>query len=76
MVCTDGNPGMATAGMGDELTGITAALLAQGMPAFQAAVYAVCLHANAADKVAAEYGQRGILASDLFETLRRLVNWA
>jgi NAD(P)H-hydrate epimerase len=76
IVCTDGNPGMATGGMGDVLTGITAALLAQGIPAFQAAVYAVCLHANAADKVAAESGQRGMLATDLFEPLRKLVNWA
>lgn len=76
IVCSDGNPGMATGGMGDVLTGITAALLAQGIPAFQAAVYAVCLHANAADKVAAEYGQRGMLATDLFEPLRTLVNWA
>jgi NAD(P)H-hydrate epimerase len=74
-VCTDGNPGMASGGMGDVLTGIVAALLAQGLPALQAAVYAVCLHGAAADKLAAKYGQRGMLATDLFETLRTLVNW-
>ncbi|WP_339899347.1 NAD(P)H-hydrate dehydratase [Paraglaciecola polaris] len=73
-ICTDGNPGMATAGMGDTLTGIIAALLAQGMHATQAALYGVCLHASAADKVAQQYGQRGMLASDLFEPLRVLVN--
>jgi NAD(P)H-hydrate epimerase len=74
-VCTDGNPGMASGGMGDVLTGIVAALLAQRMPALQAAVYGVCLHSAAADKLAAQYGQRGMLATDLFETLRSLVNW-
>lgn len=73
-ICTDGNPGMATAGMGDTLTGIIAGLLAQKMTATQAALYGVCLHANAADNVAHQYGQRGMLASDLFEPLRVLVN--
>ena len=74
-VCTDGNPGMASGGMGDVLTGIVAALLAQGLPALQGAVYAVCLHAAAADKLAAHSGQRGMLATDLFEIVRALVNW-
>lgn len=74
-VCSDGNPGMASGGMGDVLTGIIAALLAQGLPALQATVYGVCLHGAAADKLAAQYGQRGMLATDLFETLRTLVNW-
>ncbi|MEM5499039.1 NAD(P)H-hydrate dehydratase [Paraglaciecola mesophila] len=73
-ICTDGNPGMATAGMGDTLTGIIAGLLAQKMTATEAALYGVCLHANAADNVAHQYGQRGMLASDLFEPLRVLVN--
>lgn len=73
-ICTDGNPGMATAGMGDTLTGIIAALLAQGMSATDAALYGVCLHGAAADIIAQQYGQRGMLASDLFEPLRVLVN--
>ena len=68
-----GNPGMASGGMGDVLTGVIAALLAQGMDGFHAAVAGALLHAAAGDLAAA--GQpRGLLASDLFPTLRRLVN--
>lgn len=73
-ICQDGNPGMATGGMGDVLTGIIAALLGQGMSATQAALYGVCLHGAAADRVASQYGQRGMLATDLFTPLRELVN--
>lgn len=79
-LCTDGNPGMASAGMGDVLTGIVAALIAQarGRARPEAAVAdlvepaacaAVCLHAAAGDH-AARNGQRGLLASDLIEALR------
>lgn len=73
-ICQDGNPGMATGGMGDVLTGIIAALLCQGMSATQAALYGVSLHSAAADKVASQYGQRGMLATDLFDPLRVLIN--
>jgi hydroxyethylthiazole kinase-like uncharacterized protein yjeF len=73
-ICQDGNPGMATGGMGDVLTGIIAALLCQGMNATQAALYGVCLHGAAADKVASQCGQRGMLATDLFDPLRVLIN--
>ena len=72
-VCTCGNPGMASGGMGDVLTGIIAGLLAQGYAAAEAAELGVCLHAAAADQ-AASRGMRGMLASDLFEPLRQLVN--
>ncbi len=72
-LCSDGNPGMASAGMGDTLTGIIAALLAQGqrmgLAPEQAASAAVCLHAAAGDQ-AALHGQRGLLASDLIAALR------
>jgi len=72
-LCSDGNPGMASAGMGDTLTGIIAALLAQGRRAGldpeQAAATAVCLHAAAGDS-AARGGRRGLLASDLIGALR------
>lgn len=72
-LCSDGNPGMASAGMGDTLTGIIAALMAQGRAAGfgleQAAVAGVCLHAAAGD-LAARHGQRGLLASDLITALR------
>ncbi|NID15637.1 NAD(P)H-hydrate dehydratase [Luteibacter yeojuensis] len=72
-VCPWGNPGMASGGMGDTLTGIVAGLLGQGCDPYRAACLGVGLHARAAD-VAARAGQRGLLAGDLLEPLRRLVN--
>ena len=72
-VCPWGNPGMASAGMGDLLTGIVAALLAQGCTPWQAAGIGVGLHARAGD-CAARQGERGLLASDLLTPLRRLAN--
>ncbi|RLT09646.1 MAG: NAD(P)H-hydrate dehydratase [Planctomycetota bacterium] len=60
-----GNPGMATGGSGDVLTGLIAALLAQGMPAFQAAQVGAHLHGLAGDLAAAELSQPGLIASDL-----------
>jgi NAD(P)H-hydrate epimerase len=68
-----GNPGMAVGGMGDVLTGTIAALLAQGLPAFEAAGAGALLHAAAGD-AAADNGQRGLLPSDLMAWLRRLAN--
>ena len=72
-VCRDGNPGMATGGMGDVLTGVVGALMAQGLSAELAARAGVCLHARAGD-VAACGGERGTLASDLMTPLRAQVN--
>ncbi len=72
-VCNQGNPGMASGGMGDVLSGVIAAMLAQGLSLFNAASAGVYLHATAAD-LAAENGERGLLASDLFSHLRTLVN--
>lgn len=72
-VCPWGNPGMATGGMGDVLSGVIAALLAQHLPAWDAAHLGVALHARAGDLAAAD-APRGLLASDLFEPLRRLAN--
>ncbi len=72
-VCSEGNPGMATGGMGDLLTGIIAALMAQGFGPEEAATLGVCLHAAAADRAAAR-GERGMLASDLLPHLRTLLN--
>jgi NAD(P)H-hydrate epimerase len=72
-VCTAGNPGMAAAGMGDVLTGIIAALLAQRLAPEMAAICGVLVHAMAGDAAAAG-GQRGMLASDLLTELRHCVN--
>ena len=69
-----GNPGMASGGMGDVLTGAIAALRAQGLEAFHAACAGALLHSAAADAAAREGGERGMLASDLFPFLRRLSN--
>ena len=73
-VCPRGNPGMASAGMGDTLTGVIAALMAQGLSPFDAACTGVHLHAWAGDLAAAAGGERGLLAGDLFPFLRRLCN--
>jgi NAD(P)H-hydrate epimerase len=72
-VCEGGNPGMGSGGMGDVLTGIIAALAAQGLPLALAARAGVCVHAAAADRAAAD-GERGLLAGDLMQPLRTLVN--
>lgn len=73
VVCTAGNPGMASGGMGDVLTGVIAGLVAQGLNNDTAACLGVCLHAEAAD-LAARNGERGMLASDLMQQIRTLVN--
>ena len=72
-LCEVGNPGMASGGMGDVLTGIIAALLAQGLSLVDAACAGVYIHAKAGDR-AAQDGERGLLASDLMPYLRPLVN--
>jgi len=72
-VCSWGNPGMASGGMGDVLTGVIAGLLAQGLDSWPAARAGVALHAQAGDR-AARAGAAGMLASDLFEPLRELRN--
>lgn len=73
-MCEAGNPGMATAGMGDVLSGVLGGLLAQGLSLHEAAQYGVLLHAMAGDLAAKEGGERGMLALDLMPYLRRLVN--
>ena len=70
-VCASGNPGMATAGMGDVLTGVIASLVGQGLDIGCAALAGVCLHAAAGDR-ACEQGMHGMMASDLLPHLRML----
>lgn len=72
-VCDRGNPGMATAGSGDVLTGVIAALLAGGAPPALAAPAGVWLHATAGDR-AARAGERGVIAGDLIAELKDVVN--
>lgn len=73
LVCDLGNPGMATAGMGDLLSGVIGGLIAQGIPMAQAAALGVGMHARAGD-LAAKMGERGMIATDLLPYLRQLAN--
>ncbi len=69
-----GNAGMASGGMGDVLSGIIGALLGQKLALYDAACAGCVVHGAAADRLADQYGTRGMLATDLFDTLRRVVN--
>jgi ADP-dependent NAD(P)H-hydrate dehydratase / NAD(P)H-hydrate epimerase len=72
-LCDRGNPGMASGGMGDVLTGIIAGIAAQLGDLERAAAAGVLVHALAADDAAAR-GERGLIASDLFAALRPWLN--
>ena len=67
-----GNPGLARGGSGDVLAGMTAALLACRLPAFEAASCAVYLHGAAADRAAALCGEYGMLPHDILPQLGRM----
>jgi NAD(P)H-hydrate epimerase len=64
-----GNPGLATAGSGDVLTGVTAALVAKGLDPLAAAAAGALIHGTAADMAAGETGMDNLIASDLLEFL-------
>lgn len=70
---TSGSASMASAGMGDCLSGIIAALIAQGMTDFEAVQLAVNIHGRAAE-LAEHEGKRGLLVTDLFPFIRKLVD--
>ena len=75
-ICAHGNPGMASAGMGDVLSGIVGGLLAQvspGQDVFAGLAAGVALHSAAGDEAAQKVGQRSLIASDLLSVLPRLV---
>lgn len=72
-LCSAGNPGMASGGMGDVLTGTIAGLLAQGLSLDDAAQCGVYIHALAGDRAAKE-GVRGLLATDLMPHIRFYAN--
>ena len=69
-ISTTGNPGMATGGMGDVLTGVIAGLVAQGLSLKEATQQGAYHHGLAADAAVREKGERGLLASDLMPYLR------
>jgi hydroxyethylthiazole kinase-like uncharacterized protein yjeF len=68
-ICPTGNPGMATAGTGDVLTGMIVGLLAQGVPSWEAACAATYLHGAAGDLAAAKMGQAGLISGDVIEAI-------
>ncbi|KEI69998.1 bifunctional ADP-dependent NAD(P)H-hydrate dehydratase/NAD(P)H-hydrate epimerase [Endozoicomonas elysicola] len=74
-LCSEGNPGMAVAGMGDVLSGVIGALLAQGLEPFKAAQMATWLHASAADEVVAGQGETGLRATELIPVIRQRLNF-
>ena len=73
MLSDYGNPGMASGGMGDVLSGVIGALLAQHLIPLEAAALGVCLHGAAAD-VAAGEGQRCLVASVMIAPIRSLLS--
>ncbi|MDG2018229.1 MAG: NAD(P)H-hydrate dehydratase [Porticoccaceae bacterium] len=73
-ICPYGNPGMATAGMGDLLSGIIGGLIAQGLSAQDAAELGCCLHSSAADLLVDDAGYRGVAATDLLPYVHKLLN--
>jgi len=73
-LCSYGNPGMASGGMGDVLSGMIGSLVAQGLVTELALDLAVCLHAKAADLATEVNGERGLLAGDIAPYARKLLN--
>ena len=66
---TTGNPGMATGGSGDVLTGIIAGLLAQGYPSFESCIIGVYIHGLAGDIALQEHGFEALIAGDIIKNL-------
>jgi NAD(P)H-hydrate epimerase len=72
LLCPLGNPGMASGGMGDVLSGVLGGLLAQGLSLLDSAQLGVWLHSRSGDLAAEKAGKRGLLATDLLSWLRTI----
>lgn len=72
-LCNKGNPGMASGGMGDVLSGIISSLVAQKLSLLESACLGVNLHAEAGDEYAEAIGQRGLIPSDVIEIVKELI---
>lgn len=75
-ICAHGNPGMASAGMGDVLSGVIGALLGQGYQSGDASVLGACLHSLAGDRAATELGEVSMVATDLLPQMVELLRAA
>ena len=73
-VCPYGNPGMATGGMGDILSGVIGSLIAQGMDLQTSAELGCCLHSAAADMAVQDRGYKGLVATDILPYLTEAMN--
>ncbi|MBW3695709.1 NAD(P)H-hydrate dehydratase [Vibrio sp. T187] len=73
-ICAEGNPGMATGGMGDVLTGVIGSFLAQGLSVEDASLLGVMAHSCAADVCVKSIGEQGLLASEVINSIRALIN--
>ena len=68
-----GNNGMATGGSGDALTGVIAALIAQGLKPYEASCLGVYLHGLAGDRAAQEKGTYSLMAGDIVEAIEKVI---
>ena len=73
-ICNKGNPGMATAGMGDVLSGIISGLIAQKFSLLEAACLGVELHARAGDIFSEKHNQQSLLPTDIIDLLSSVIN--
>jgi NAD(P)H-hydrate epimerase len=74
MIAPFANPGLATGGTGDVLSGVIVGLMAQGLSPYDAACCGVYIHGEAAEAVTAQQGRTGLAASDLLEALPKAMD--